>query len=108
MSIRFQSPEESNAWAICFASQCPSLSKPVGAAPGHEEKRKKALEGEVARAADAADEMIRAWRERAYGSAEPLEVDIDAAGESTEKTSPDAEQRSEDDGAPDGDPRDTW
>ncbi len=56
MSNRFENPDEANAWATFFAAQCPRIA----GLPA------KNIQKEIDAAAASADEMIHAWRERAY------------------------------------------
>jgi hypothetical protein len=56
MSNRFENPDEAHAWSTFFAAQCPRVSSVPA----------KNIQKEIDAAAACADEMLHAWRERAY------------------------------------------
>lgn len=57
MSIRFDGADEAHAWSTFFAAQFPRQVS----------SKSKGFEKEVSVAAECADAMLRAWRERAFG-----------------------------------------
>lgn len=67
--IRFQGPAEEHVWALFFIKQCPQVTP-----------KSKNMATEITAAAASADEMLKAWRSRAYEDEPPTEEPVAGDG----------------------------